>query len=210
MAEVKLYTLAGKEKGSITLADAVFGVEFNSGLVHEAVVAQNANAREAIAHTKMRGEVSGGGKKPWKQKGTGRARHGSTRSPIWVGGGITHGPRNDRNFSVKLNRSMKRQALAAMLSERVREGAFIAVEDFVLEAAKTATVSAMRKALPQSAAKALVVTTAADKDMIRAARNLKNTQTIAAQSLNVRDLATFPVVIASQAAIEEIVNTYGA
>lgn len=208
MAKVKLYTWEGKENGTIDLPDSFFGVEPKAHVIHEVVVAQEANSREALAHTKDRSEVSGGGKKPWKQKGTGRARHGSIRSPIWVGGGITHGPRNERNFSVKINKKTKRLALAMLLSDKVKEGTFVAVEDFNLPEAKTKHVAAMRKALPGAGSKALVIVTTGDAAMKRAAVNLPKTTTIHAHSLNVRDLTKYRTVLASKAAIDEIVNTF--
>ncbi len=208
MAQVNLYTWEGKATGTLDLPDAFFGVKPKAHVVHEVIVAQDANSREAIAHTKDRSEVSGGGKKPWKQKGTGRARHGSIRSPIWSGGGITHGPRSDRNFTVKINKKMKRLAIAMLLSDRVNDGAFVAVEDFAIPEAKTKYVAAMRKALPGTGTSALVIVTKGDAAMKRAAVNLPKTTTIHAHSLNARDLAKFRTIVASKAAIDEIVTTF--
>src|SRR6188472_90569 len=116
MAEVKCYTWEGKEAGMIPLSDKLFAVEVKPSVVHDVIVAQDANSRAIHAHVKDRSEVRGGGKKPWKQKGTGRARHGSSRSPIWVGGGITHGPRNDKNFDRKINKKAKTKAFYTVLS----------------------------------------------------------------------------------------------
>jgi len=208
MAQVKLYNLKGADTGMITLPDVLFAVEPNSNLVHSVIVAQEANARVVLSHTKDRSQVSGGGKKPWKQKGTGRARHGSSRSPIWIGGGVTHGPLAERNFSVKLNKKTKRVALAMVLTDKVQDGAFIAVEDFVLPEAKTKFVAQMRAALPGARGSMLIVVTAEDVAMKRAAKNLPKTTTIHAQSLNVRDAAKYRTIVASKAAIESMVQTF--
>lgn len=210
MAQVKLYNLKGADAGMMTLPDVLFAVEPNSNLIHSVIVAQEANARVVLAHTKDRSQVSGGGKKPWKQKGTGRARHGSSRSPIWIGGGVTHGPLAERNFSVKLNKKTKRVALAMVLTDKVQDGAFIAVEDFVLPEAKTKFVAQMRAALPGARGSMLIVVTAEDVAMKRAAKNLPKTTTIHAQSLNVRDAAKYRTIVASKAAIESMVQTFSA
>lgn len=130
--EAKIYDQKGKEKGTITLSEAVFGQPWNGDLVHQVMVAMQANARTPVAHTKDRGEVSGGGKKPWRQKGTGRARHGSTRSPIWIGGGVTHGPRNEKNYSQKINKKMRTKALYTVLSEKMRSGEILFVDGLEL------------------------------------------------------------------------------
>ncbi len=210
MAQVKLYNLKGADAGMMTLPDVLFAVEPNSNLIHSVIIAQEANSRVVLAHTKDRSQVSGGGKKPWKQKGTGRARHGSSRSPIWIGGGVTHGPLAERNFSVKLNKKTKRVALAMVLTDKVQDGAFIAVEDFVLPEAKTKFVAQMRAALPGARGSMLIVLTAEDVAMKRAAKNLPKTTTIHAQSLNVRDAAKYRTIVASKAAIESMVQTFSA
>lgn len=133
-----VYGINGKEKESIDLPESIFGLKWNNALVHQVAVGMMANARSETAHTKDRGEVSGGGKKPWKQKGTGRARHGSTRSPIWVGGGIAHGPRNDKSYSQKINKKMKVKALFTVLSQKLRDGQILFVEDFNVSKTKDA------------------------------------------------------------------------
>lgn len=138
--EAKVYNQKGEATGEINLPEAVFGLPWNVSterLVHQVVVAMTGNARNPIAHTKTRGEVSGTGKKPWKQKGTGRARHGSRRSPIWVGGGIAHGPRNDRSFDRKINKKMRAKALFAVLSHKLKDGEVMFVDEFNLKAPKT-------------------------------------------------------------------------
>ncbi len=135
--ETKIYSQTGKEKGSITLPEDIFGLSWNADLVHQVVQGMRSNERTPIAHTKTRGEVRGGGKKPWQQKGTGRARHGSTRSPIWVGGGVAHGPRNDKNYTRKINKKMKTKALFTILSAKLRDGEILFIESINLPASKT-------------------------------------------------------------------------
>lgn len=210
MAELKLYTWEGKEVGTLPVTDTLFAVEPKAAVIHQAILAQEANSRVALAHTKDRSEVRGGGKKPWKQKGTGRARHGSSRSPIWVGGGVTHGPRNDRNFSVKLNKKTRRTALAMVLTDKLQGDAFVAVQDFNIPEAKTKFAAQMRKALPGTGKNTLVILTTGDAVMQRALKNLPKTQSIYAHSLNVRDLAKYNNVIASQAAIDVMTDTFTA
>ena len=140
--EASVYNQKGKSTGKITLPEAVFGLSWNADLVHEVVRLMNSNSRSSIAHTKMRGEVRGGGKKPWKQKGTGRARHGSSRSPIWVGGGVTHGPRSDKNFDRKINKQVKTKALFTILSRKFKEGQILFVDslDFSTPKSKDAKI----------------------------------------------------------------------
>ncbi len=208
MAQVKLYTWQGADAGMLELPSSLFAVAVKPAVVHEAIVAQDANSRVVSAHVKDRSEVSGGGKKPWKQKGTGRARHGSTRSPIWVGGGVAHGPQADRNFSKKINKKMKRVAIAMLLSDRLATDAFVAVDTLVLPEVKTKLVSSLRKALPSSDKSALVILSSSEHGTQRAVRNLAKTQAIAARSVNPRDLAKFALVIASKSAITEMEETF--
>ncbi len=133
-----VYNQKGKESGKIKLPEAVFGVSWNADLVHQVVVSMMSSARHPIANTKMRGEVSGTGKKPWQQKGTGRARHGSTRSPIWVGGGIAHGPRADKNYDRKVNKKAKAKALYTILSKKLRDGEILFVDSLAFSTPKAA------------------------------------------------------------------------
>lgn len=135
--EAKIYNKKGKEAGSIKLPENVFGLPWNADLVHQVATSMQTDARKPVAHTKNRGEVRGGGKKPWQQKGTGRARHGSIRSPLWVGGGVAHGPRNEKNFTRKVNKKMKAKALYTILSKKFKDGEVLFVENFAMTAPKT-------------------------------------------------------------------------
>jgi large subunit ribosomal protein L4 len=131
-----LYNIRGEKAGEVALPEGIFGLPWNADLVHQVVVGMQANARRPVAHAKTRGEVRGGGKKPWAQKGTGRARHGSSRSPIWVGGGVTHGPRSDKSYAKKINRSMRQKALLVALSRKHKDGEVIFVDSLEMQAPK--------------------------------------------------------------------------
>jgi large subunit ribosomal protein L4 len=135
--ETQVYNQKGKSVGKLNLPESIFAVPWNADLVHQVVTAMQANARTPVAHTKTRGEVRGGGKKPWRQKGTGRARHGSSRSPIWKGGGITHGPRNEKSYEQKINKKMRTKALYTVLSEKLRKGQILFLEELSLKNIKT-------------------------------------------------------------------------
>lgn len=134
---VAVYNTSGKEVATVALPESVWGVQWNADLVHQVVIGMQSNARTGLAHTRMRGEVSGTGKKPWRQKGTGQARHGSRRSPIWVGGGVSHGPRSDKNYDKKINRKMKTKALFTVLSQKLRDGKVLFIDSLDLTAIKT-------------------------------------------------------------------------
>jgi large subunit ribosomal protein L4 len=134
--ETKIYNQSGKETGKMKLPESVFGLPWNADLVHEIVRLMNSNSRMNVAHTKTRGEVRGGGKKPWQQKGTGRARHGSTRSPIWVGGGVAHGPRNEQNYSRKINKKAKAKAFYTILSRKFKDGQILFLDNMSIAAPK--------------------------------------------------------------------------
>jgi large subunit ribosomal protein L4 len=145
--ETKIYNIQGKETGTFNLPENIFGLPWNADLVHLVVTAMRANARGPIAHTKDRGEVRGGGKKPWAQKGTGRARHGSSRSPIWKGGGVTHGPRNDKSYTQKINKQARQKALLVALSRKFKDGEIIFVDSIEMTTPKTKDAKAMLTAI---------------------------------------------------------------
>jgi large subunit ribosomal protein L4 len=145
--EAKIYNTKGKTDGKFSLPEGVFDLPWNADLVHQVVTSLMSTARSNIAHTKTRGEVRGGGKKPWKQKGTGRARHGSTRSPIWVGGGVAHGPRNDKNYDRKVNKKMKKKAFLTILSKKYKDGEIVFISDMGFTAPKTKEAKAVIESL---------------------------------------------------------------
>lgn len=194
MPSVNVYNQEGTVTGKLELNPAHFGVKVNPSLVHEVVVAQQANARHPIANTKTKGEVRGGGKKPWKQKGTGRARQGSIRSPQWVGGGITFGPTSERNFSVKVNRKAKQKALFMALSDKVLSDKLVVLESFAPKEPKTKIAAALFQKLPISR-RALVVIPKSDPSLLRMVRNLQNVHLITVNSLNIVDVLAYPMLV---------------
>ncbi len=200
MPNVPVYTQEGKKTGEMELSAARFGVKVNLALVHEAVVAQQANRRHAIANTKTRGEIRGGGKKPWKQKGTGRARQGSIRSPQWVGGGITFGPRSNRNFSLKINRKARRKALFMALSDKVATEGLLVLESFTPKAGKTKEMAALLTALPVKRS-ALYVVPSSTPSLVRISRNLKRVHVVTANSLNLEDVLQAGTVVFEKSAV---------
>lgn len=208
MASVTLYNANGESVGKIDLEPTLFDVEVKPELVHEAVVAQTANTRDVISHTKDRSEVRGGGRKPWKQKGTGRARHGSRRSPIWSGGGITFGPRSIRNFSKKMNRKARRKALAMVLSDKVTNEKLIAVEALNFDEGKTKQLADVLAKLPSAGKKALVITAPENKTVAKAAQNLPGVESFPANALNVIALLRFEYVVVTKPALEVITKLY--
>jgi large subunit ribosomal protein L4 len=205
MANVKVYNIEGKEVGTIELNDAIFGVEVNEHLMHMAVVQQLANKRQGTQKAKTRSEVSGGGRKPWRQKGTGHARQGSTRSPQWTGGGVVFAP-TPRDYSFKLNKKEKRAALKSALTSRVEESKFIVVDAMNFEEIKTKNFQAMLNNL--SVAKALVVVEEGNKNAVLSARNIANVKTAAVNTINVYDILKYNTVVATKAAVEAIEEVY--
>ena len=205
MANVKVYNIEGKEVGTIELNDAIFGVEVNEHLMHMAVVQQLANKRQGTQKAKTRSEVSGGGRKPWRQKGTGHARQGSTRSPQWTGGGVVFAP-TPRDYSFKLNKKEKRAALKSALSSRVEENKFIVVDEMKFEEIKTKNFQTMLNNL--SVAKALVVIEEGNTNAVLSARNIADVKTAGTNTINVYDILKYNTVIASKAAIATIEEVY--
>ena len=205
MANVKVYNIEGKEVGTIELNDAIFGVEVNEHLMHMAVVQQLANKRQGTQKAKTRSEVSGGGRKPWRQKGTGHARQGSTRSPQWTGGGVVFAP-TPRDYSFKLNKKEKRAALKSALTSRVQENKFIVVDEMNFAEIKTKNFQAMLNNL--SVAKALVVLEEGNTNAVLSARNIAGVKTAATNTINVYDILKYNTVIASKAAVATIEEVY--
>ena len=205
MANVAVYNIEGKEVGTIGLNDAVFGVEVNEHLVHMAVVSQLANKRQGTQKAKTRSEVSGGGRKPWRQKGTGHARQGSTRSPQWTGGGVVFAP-TPRDYSFKLNKKEKRAALKSALTSRVAEQKFIVVDEMNFAEIKTKNFQNMLNNLKVN--KALVVLEDGNKNAEISARNIADVKTAHTNTINVYDILKYNTVIATKAAVEKIEEVY--
>jgi large subunit ribosomal protein L4 len=185
----------------------IFEVPMNSNLVHQIVTSQMSNRRQVIANTKTRGEVSGGGKKPWRQKGTGRARHGSIRSPIWVGGGITFGPRSERNFKKDVPKKMKRKALFMVLSEKIKNDSLIIVDSFDMNEIKTKEFKKMLDNL-QLKGSILIALEDVNENIIKSARNIEKVATIQARDLNCLDILTYKYLVMAEKGIEKIKETF--
>jgi large subunit ribosomal protein L4 len=212
--EAKIYNTQAKEVGKIDLPESIFGLPWNPDLVHQAVETMQANARHGNAHTKDRGEVRGGGKKPWRQKGTGRARHGSTRSPIWVGGGVAHGPRNTKDYSKKLNRKMAGRALLVALSQKLRDGEVIFVDSLEMTAPSAKEAKAFLSAFAQKGFgvmkrknAALVALPAKHDPTFKSFGNFGNVTAAEVRNLNpVSVLSAKYLVIANPAAAIEVLS----
>ena len=208
--ETTVYNQKGAEAGKIKLAENVFGLSWNADLVHQVVVSMNAVARTNVAHTKNRSDVSGGGKKPWQQKGTGRARHGSTRSPIWVGGGVSHGPRNDKNFDRKVNKKMKAKALYVILSKKFRDGEILFVDKLDVKEPKTASavkvvsnlskVSGFDRLLSKKANSALIAVPEINDNVKRGFKNFSNMEVSEVRNINPVALLKYKYLVLSEPA----------
>ena len=205
MANVSVYNMEGKEVGSMELNDAVFGVEVNEHLVHLAVVAQLANKRQGTQKAKTRSEVSGGGRKPWRQKGTGHARQGSTRSPQWKGGGVVFAP-VPRDYTITLNKKEKRAALKSALTSRVQGGKFIVVDELKFDEIKTKKFQNVMDNLKVN--KALVVLADNDQNAVLSARNIADVKTTQVNTMNVYDILKYSTVVATKAAVASIEEVY--
>ena len=205
MANVSVYNMEGKEVGTLELNDAVFGVEVNEHLVHLAVVAQLANKRQGTQKAKTRSEVSGGGRKPWRQKGTGHARQGSTRSPQWKGGGVVFAP-TPRDYTIRLNKKEKRAALKSALTSRVQDNKFIVIDELKFDEIKTKKFQNVMDNLKVS--KALVVLADNDQNTVLSARNIADVKTSQVGSINVYDILKYNTVVATKAAVASIEEVY--
>ena len=205
MANVAVYNMEGKEVGTLELNDAVFGVEVNEHLVHMAVVSQLANKRQGTQKAKTRSEVSGGGRKPWRQKGTGHARQGSTRAPQWTGGGVVFAP-VPRDYTIRLNKKEKRAALKGALTSRVNENKFIVVDELKFDEIKTKKFKAVMDSLNVS--KALVVLDDGSDNAAISARNIPAVKTAYVNTINVYDILKYNTVVATKAAVASIEEVY--
>lgn len=205
MANVSVYNMEGKEVGTMELNDAVFGVEVNEHLVHLAVVQQLANKRQGTQKAKTRSEVSGGGRKPWRQKGTGHARQGSTRAPQWTGGGVVFAP-VPRDYTIKMNKKEKRAALKSVLTSRVQENKLVVLDELKLDEIKTKN---MKKVLDNlNVSKALVVLNDNDQNVVLSARNIEGVKTALTSTINVYDILKYNTVVVTKAAVATIEEVY--
>jgi large subunit ribosomal protein L4 len=205
MAKVSVVNMEGKEVGTIDLSDAIFGVEINEHLVHLAVVQQLANNRQGTQKAKTRSEVSGGGRKPWRQKGTGHARQGSTRSPQWTGGGVVFAP-VPRDYSFKLNKKEKRAALKSALTSKVNDNKLIVIDELKLDEIKTKKMAQVLKNI--NAKKALVVMNEKDDNVILSTRNIADAKTALTNSINVYDVMNAGTVVLTKDAVAKIEEVY--
>ena len=208
MANIKVYKQTGAEAGTMTLNDSVFGVEFNEALVHQVVVAQLNNKRQGTKSTLTKTEVRGGGIKPWRQKGTGRARQGSIRAPQWTGGGVVFAPK-PRDFSQKINKQMKRGALCCALSGKVADEGFVVVDEIKLAEAKTKEIVKVLDALKIDK-RVLLVVTDADEAVVRAANNIPTVTTINTSLINVYDVMANEKLVITKEAVKKIEEAYKA
>jgi large subunit ribosomal protein L4 len=216
--EATIYNAQGKKKGTFDLPESIFGVAWNASLMHQVVTSMQDNARTPVAHTKMRGDVSGGGKKPWRQKGTGRARHGSIRSPIWKGGGVTHGPRNDKNYARAIPKKMRAKALFMALSRKFKDGEIVFVDSFGIESPKTAAakkalvqlsgISGFEKLSKKRKNAALVAFSDPTEASKKSFRNIGNISTVAVRDLNPLAVlgSTYLVIENPEAAVKIVEN----
>lgn len=204
MASIDLHRTDGSTSGTVELDDRVFAVSINVPAMHQVVTAQLAAARSATASTKSRSQVRGGGRKPWRQKGTGRARHGSIRAPQWTGGGVAHGPRGDENHRKRVNKKLKRLALASALSDRAASGDIRVVEGLALEAPRTREAVAFLEALELVGRAVLLVLSAADEPIARSFRNLRDVHVLTVDQLNTYDVLCSDVVVFQRAALDLI------
>ena len=205
MANVAIYNMEGKEVGTMELNDAVFGVEINEHLVHLAAVSQLANKRQGTQKAKTRSEVSGGGRKPWRQKGTGHARQGSTRAPQWTGGGVVFAP-VPRDYTAKMNKKEKRAALKSALTSRVQESKLVVVDELKFDEIKTKKMQGVLNAL--NVKKALIVLKDNDQNVLLSARNIADVRTVLTSTLNVFDILKYDTVVVTKAAVENIEEVY--
>ncbi|MCL5011054.1 MAG: 50S ribosomal protein L4 [Patescibacteria group bacterium] len=207
--KINVYNQAGEIIGEENLPEDIFGVKLNQDLVHQVSVSQTANRRQGNSDAKDRAEVRGGGKKPWRQKGTGRSRHGSIRSPLWKGGGVTFGPQKERNYKKTIPAKMRKKALLMVLSEKARGKFLLVVDKLSAEKPKTKFVADTLKNLPTGGKTVLIVLPAMDKNLILSARNIAKTSAAQAKDLNALDVLSFRYLVMPKESIGVIVETFG-
>lgn len=212
--DIKVHNQTGKEVGKVRVSKDIFGVPWNSDLVHQIVVSMMSNKRVPIAHAKTRAEVRGGGAKPWRQKGTGRARHGSKRSPIWIGGGVTHGPLKDKNFKKKINKKMMKKAFYVTLSQKLKDGEILVLDELKLKEVKTKEANAVvnnlgkiegfEKLTRKTKNRGVFLTKGKEDDISRAFNNLPGISVAESRNLNVLDILNNKYLIFSQESLKEV------
>lgn len=211
--KIKVYNKSAEAVKDLELSAKIFGIKPSNELLHQAVITSQANARQVLAHTKDRSEVSGGGKKPWKQKGTGRARSGSSRSPIWIGGGITFGPRKDRNFKLKINQKMKQKALFMGLSDKVLTNTMIVLDNLNFDEYKTKDFNAMitaieKKVLVNDRRDILVINDSKNEKAQYSGRNLKGVKIINLENINLLDILNYKNLCLTEEAVKTLTARY--
>jgi large subunit ribosomal protein L4 len=214
--KTKLYNQKAEVVGELELSKTIFGVKVNNDLIHQAYVAQLGNERQVLAHTKTKGEVRGGGKKPWRQKGTGRARSGSSRSPIWIGGGVTFGPLKDRNFKKDINKKMKQKAMFMVMSDRLTNEAVVILDEVKMAEFKTKAFNEIINNIEEKAVKKpenkkrsfLIIDSVNDEKVKYSGRNLAGVKIINLDNINIFDLLKYRNLILTKASIEKIETTY--
>lgn len=208
MSQIDIFDTKGKQVDKVKLNDAIFNIKTNDKLIHQATVCQLANARQANAHTKTRGEVAGGGAKPWKQKGTGRARAGSSNSPIWIGGGTAFGPRNDRNYSLLINKKMKKKALLMVLSDKFSSKKLIVAKDLTVEEPKTKLLNQILDTLPTSDGTILIFLPEHNTNLELAAANLPFVKTMLTNGLNIIDILRYDYLLTTPEGLKSLESTF--
>lgn len=207
--KIDVYSQKGEKTGQVELPKEIFDVKLSKDLLHQVAVSQMANRRQGNAHTKDRGDVSGGGKKPWRQKGTGRARVGSTRSPLWRGGGVTFGPTNEKVYKKVVPKKIKRAALFMALTEKAKNNLVILIEDLKIKTAKTKLAATILEKMPSNSKTTLIALPNVDKDFILASRNIEKIKVMQVKDLNALDVLNNKYLIMSKESIEVMKKTYG-
>ena len=205
---VDVYNQENRKTEKIELTDSLFKVKWNPSLVHQALLAQLGKGRRPLAHTKTRGEVRGGGRKPWRQKHTGRARHGSIRSPLWVGGGVTFGPRKEKDFGKKISKKMKQTALFSVLSKKIADDQMRIIDQLILKDHKTKNLSGIIKKFFKKSTSVLFVPAKENKNLFLSGRNIKQVKILSADSLNLYDCLKYEYVFLEKSAVSQIVDHF--